>query len=156
MNNYELLLNQIYEEIPVIELPLLERGLEGNYFDGVIFIDSSLPAFRKREILSEEYAHYKTSVGTIINYNSTNSRKQELKARSYSFELIVTLDDLIDCHKHRLTNVFECAEHLDLSEDVLKESFKYFSSKFGISHSYKNYLFTFSDESVMILDKKIS
>ena len=67
MNNYELLLNQIYEEIPVIELPLLEQGLEGNYFDGVIFIDSSLPAFRKREILSEEYAHYKTSVGTIIN-----------------------------------------------------------------------------------------
>lgn len=97
---------------------------------------------QKIVVLTEEYAHFKTSVGTIIDYDDSESRKQALKARGYSIEVLVTLDDLIDCHLHGLTNTFKCSEHLEVSVELLKDSFKYFFSKFGVSHSYKNYFFS--------------
>lgn len=156
MNKYELLLDQISQEIPVIELPLISFGFEGNYYNGVLYIDSNMSQIKKREVLSEEYAHFKTSAGTIIDYDNPESRKQELRARAYSIELIVSLDDLIECHEHNLTTVYECADHLEISAETLKESFKYYLSKFGISYSHKNHHLIFSDESVKILDKKIS
>ena len=156
MNKYEILLDRISREIPVIELPLKSLGFEGTYFNGAIYVDSSMATSQKIGVLTEEYAHFKTSVGTIIDYDDSESRKQELKARGYSIEMLVTLDDIVDCHLHGLTNIFECAEHLEVSVALLKDSFKYFFSKFGVSHSYKNYFFIFSDESVKILDKKIS
>lgn len=156
MNKYELLLDKISNEIPVIELPLTSFGFEGNYFNGTIYIDSSLSQIKKREILSEEYGHFKTSVGMIINYDSPHNRKQELEARAYSIEMIVPLDDLIDCHNYGLTTVYDCADHLDISVELLQDSIKYYSSKYGISYQYKDKLLIFSDESLKISDKKIS
>lgn len=156
MNNYELLLSRISNELPVIELPLEEHGVEGNYYNGMIFIDSSLPANRKREVLSEEYAHFKTSSGVIINYNKTESRKQELVARKYSIEMIMTLDDLIECYEHQLSTVYECADYLDISMDLFQDSLRHYLSKYGTHHTYKEKIFVFTDESVKILDKKIS
>lgn len=96
---------------------------------------------QKNGVLTEEYAHFKTSLGTIIDYDDSESRKQALKARGYSIEVLVTQDDLIDCHLHELTNTFIRSEQLDVSVELLKDSFKYFFSKFGISHCYKNYFF---------------
>ena len=156
MNKYELLLDKISNEIPVIELPLISFGFEGNYFNGAIYIDSSMTQIKKREVLCEEYGHFKTSVGNIIDYDDSSNRKQELEARAYSIELIVTLDDLIACHDYGLTTIYECAEHLDVSIESLKDSFKYYLSKYGITYSYKDMLFIFSDESVKISNKKIS
>lgn len=156
MNEYELLLDKISNEIPVIELPLTSFGFEGNYFNGTIYIDSSLSQIKKREILSEEYGHFKTSVGMIVDYDNPHNRKQELEARAYSIEMIVPLDDLIDCHNYGLTTVYDCADHLDISVELLQDSIKYYSSKYGISYQYKDKLLIFSDDSVKILDKKIS
>lgn len=154
MNNYELLLSKISGELPVIELPLNEHGVEGNYYNGMIFIDSSLPSNRKREILSEEYGHFKTSSGIIINYNHAESRKQELVARKYSIEMIVTLDDLIECYENKLTTAYECAEYLDISIDLFQDALSHYLSKYGTNHTYKDKVFVFSDESVKIFEKK--
>lgn len=154
MNNYELLLSKISGELPVIELPLNEHGVEGNYYNGMIFIDSSLPSNRKREVLSEEYGHFKTSSGIIINYNCAESRKQELIARKYSIEMIVTLDDLIECYEHELFTAYECAEYLDISMDLFQDSLRHYLSKHGTYHTYKGRVFVFADESVKIFEKK--
>lgn len=154
LNRYETLLDTISEELPVLEIPLVSRGYEGNYLNGVIFVDSSLPSTRKREILSEEYAHYKTSVGTIINYKQASNRKQELQARRYATELIISLDDLIECHEHNLATIYECAEYLEVSSNTLRDALKHYQTKFGIKHQYKDKLFIFNDESLMILDKQ--
>lgn len=156
MNNYEVLLAKISKELPVVEVPLTFLGYEGNFYDGVIFIDPSLSDKRKREVLSEEYAHYKTSVGNIVNYDTTNSRKQEWKARRYSAEMIVTLDDLIECHEHGLSTIYECADYLDISMATLKDVLRHYQSKFDLTHHYKDKTFIFSDENLIILDKKIS
>ena len=45
---------------------------------------------QKNGVLTEEYAHFKTSLGTIIDYDDSESRKQALKARGYSIEVLVT------------------------------------------------------------------
>lgn len=152
MTRYELLLEKIRKEVPVIELPLLWFGSEGNYYDEVIYIDSSLPENRKLEILSEEYAHHKTSVGNISNYNDPESRKQEWTARRYSIERLISLDDLLECHSAGATNLFQCSEYLSLSEELLLEAFQYYQNKFGFYHYYKGKHFYFSDCSVKISD----
>ncbi len=156
LNSYELLLDRIIGEIPVVELPLSTFGTEGNYFDGMIFIDSALPQHRKREILSEEYAHFKTSVGNIINYEDVESRKQELKARRYAIEMVITLDDLINCRDYGCTTIYECADFLSVSHELLHDTLSHYQKKYGINHQYKDKLFIFMDDSLLILDKKIS
>lgn len=156
MNKYELLLDKISQEVPVIELPLSPLGFEGNYFDGMIFIDSSLTQNKKREILSEEYAHFKTSVGNIINYEEMDNRKQELKARRYSIEMIITLDDLIECRDYGCTSIYECAEYLSVSYELLRDTLNHYHTKYGTNHRYKDKLFIFMTDSLLILDKKIS
>ena len=67
---------------------------------------------QKKNILAEEYGHYQTSVGTILNQNCTENRKQELKARNVALEQLVTLDDLIRCSEAGLSNHYSCAEFL--------------------------------------------
>ena len=156
LNSYELLLDKITGEVPVVELPLATFGTEGNYFNGMIFIDSTLPQLRKREILSEEYAHFKTSVGNIINYEEIDNRKQELKARRYSIEMIVTLDDLIECRDYGCTSIYECAEYLAVTHDLLRDTLNHYHAKYGMNHRYKDKLFIFMTDSLLILDKKIS
>ena len=156
MNKYELLLDKISQELPVIELPLSPLGFEGSYFDGMIFIDSSLTQNKKREILSEEYAHFKTSVGNIINYEEVENRKQELKARRYAIEMVITLDDLINCRDYGCTTIYECADFLSVSHELLHDTLSHYQKKYGINHQYKDKLFIFMDDSLLILDKKIS
>ena len=78
MNKYEMLLDRISREIPVIELPLKSLGFEGTYFNGAIYVDSSMATSQKIGVLTEEYAHFKTSVGTIIDYDDSESRKQDV------------------------------------------------------------------------------
>lgn len=154
MNSYEVLLDKITGEVPVVELPLSPFGTEGNYFDGMIFIDSALPQHRKREILSEEYAHFKTSVGNIINYEDGDNRKQELKARRYAVEMVITLDDLIDCRDYGCTTIYECAEYLSVSYELLRDTLNHYHTKYGTNHRYKDKLFIFMTDSLLILEKK--
>ncbi|MFC4710467.1 hypothetical protein ACFO3L_07525 [Enterococcus eurekensis] len=95
----------------------------------------------------------KTSSGIIINYNNTESRKQELDARKYPIEMIVTLDDLIECCENKLSTAFECAEYLDISVELFKNALSHYLSTYGTHYFYKDKNFVFYYESVKIFEK---
>lgn len=152
MNEFEALLDMVSSEVPVIEGPLLQKGYEGLYRQGRIYLEKSLPTTRKKERLMEEYGHHKTSVGNIINYNSPESRKQEVRARQHALETLVPLDRLLECSFAGLSTKYECAEFLEVEVEVLNEALYYYSAKFGQVHFYKGCIMHFNGDSVYILN----
>lgn len=155
MNEYEILLDEVVNEIPVIETELkINTGLKGSYRNKTIFLDKYLNAVEKRIVLSEEYSHHKTSVGNIIDYTNPDNRKQEWKARKDSVERLVTLDQLIDCAKFGCHTKFECAEFLGVTEEFFEEVFVHYHNKYGTIYLYKNHIFIFDDYSIYCLNAK--
>lgn len=153
MDDYELLLDEIQSELPVIEGSLLEKtGRHGLYRSGRIYIEKTLSPTKKREVLAEEYGHFKTSVGNILDQEKHANRKQELQARNISYENIVSLEKLIACSEANLSNHYECAEFLNVSVETLKNALAYYQQKYGYTYFYKGRIFEFRDLSVMILN----
>lgn len=155
MNEYEILLDEVVNEIPVIETELkINTGLKGSYRNKTIFLDKYLNTVEKRVLLSEEYSHHRTSIGNIIDYTKPNNRKQEWKARRDSVERLVTLDQLIDCAKFGCHTKFECAEFLGVTEEFFEEVLVHYYNKYGTIYLYKNHIFIFDDYSIYCLNSK--
>lgn len=155
MNEYEILLDEVVNKIPVIETELkINTGLKGSYRNKTIFLDKYLNTVEKRIVLSEEYSHHKTSVGNIIDYTNHENKKQEWKARRDSVERLVTLDQLIDCAKFGCYTKFECAEFLGVTEEFFEEVLIHYHNKYGIIYLYKNHIFIFDDYSIYCLNAK--
>ena len=155
MNEYEMLLDKVVNEIPVIETELkINTGLKGSYRNKTIFLYKYLNAVEKRIVLSEEYSHHKTSVGKIIDYTNPENKKQEWKARRDSVERLVTLDQLIDCAKFGCHTKFECAEFLGVTEEFFEEVLIHYHNKYGTIYLYKNHIFIFDDYSIYCLNAK--
>lgn len=155
MNEYEILLDKVVNEIPVIETTLKSNtGLKGCYRNNTIFLDKYLNNIEKRVILSEEYSHHKTSIGNIIDYTTPDNRKQEWKARRDSVERLVTLDQLIDCSNFGCHTKFECAEFLGVTEEFFEEVLVHYHNKYDTIYLYKNHIFIFDDYSIYCLNAK--
>ncbi|MBO0438919.1 ImmA/IrrE family metallo-endopeptidase [Candidatus Enterococcus ikei] len=153
MNDYELLVAEVQKSVPIIEKDLFDKtGCYGLYRNGRIYIERTLSTKRKKEVLAEEYGHYKTSFGRIISQKTLDSIKQEKTARNYSYEILVTLDDLITCSEAGLSNHYECAEFLNVSIETLKNTFLYYQQRYGYTYFYKGRIFEFRDLSVMVLN----
>lgn len=153
MNDYELLVTEVQKSVPIIEKDLFDNtGCYGLYRNGRIYIEQTLSTKQKKEVLAEEYGHYKTSFGKIIAQKSLDAIKQEKKARNYSYDILVTLDDLIECSEAGLSNHYECADYLNVSCDTLKDIFLYYQQKYGYTYFYKGRIFEFRDLSVLILN----
>ncbi|EIR9756246.1 toxin [Enterococcus faecalis] len=156
MNEYELLVSEVQKKTPVIETDLFQNtGCYGLYRDGRIYIEKSLSLVEKRNVLAEELGHHDTSFGDILNQDCLENRKQELKARQYALEQLVTLDDLIKCSESGFSNHYTCAEFLGVDVETLKNVLAYYRQKFGDTHFYKGRIFEFNDLSVMILNTNL-
>ena len=147
VNDYEKLVSSIQKDVTVLEIDLYNQtGCYGLDRNGKIYIEKTLSTRQKKNILAEEYGHYQTSVGTILNQNCTENRKQELKARN------VALDDLIRCSEAGLSNHYSCAEFLEIDVETLKNVITYYRQKYGATYLYKGRIFEFRDYSVMVLN----
>lgn len=130
---YEDLLREAQEErIEVVYRPL--RGkLNGLYSDHIIAISSKVSTTAERTcVLAEELGHYHTTAGNILNQKKLLNRKQELKARGWSYRRLVPLDKLVEAHKAGIKNRFELAEFLHITEGFLDAALKYYREKRGI------------------------
>ncbi|MFY1069222.1 ImmA/IrrE family metallo-endopeptidase [Enterococcus sp. AD013-P3] len=154
MNDFETLLDMVSNEVPVIEGPLLEKGYEGLYRQGRIYIEKSLSTNRKKERLMEEYSHHKTSVGNIINYDSPENRKQELRARRLALEALVPLDKLIECSFAGCIGNYECAEYLEVEIDILADALRHYANKLGQVSLHDGYILHFTGDSVIVLNPR--
>ena len=92
---YETLLQEAHEKrIEVVYRPLKGK-LKGLYSDQTIALDRNIDSYAEEAcVLAEELGHYHTTVGNILDQSRTQNRKQEQRARVWSYQRLVPLDML--------------------------------------------------------------
>ena len=116
-----------------------------------IAIKHDLAETQKKCTHAEALGHYHTTVGDIIDQSSDVNRKQELRARLWSYNKLIGLHGIISCHKAHYTTSYEMADYLGVTEEFLQEALQCYRSKYGICVQYDNYVIYFDPVSVLEL-----
>lgn len=156
MDDYEKLLDEISEKIPVIEGSLeLKTGYSALYRNGRLYLEKQLPRVEKRLRLAEEYSHHKSTVGNIIDYNEPKSWKEELRARRLTVEMLVPLEKLIECSVNGYTSKYACAEYLDIPISFLDEVLQHYVAKLGPIYIHDGMIINLKEDGILILDQDV-
>lgn len=139
--------------IPIDDGIALKGDFEGFYDNGVILIDKNLPETRKAEVLYEELAHHKLTYGNILDQSQFNNRKFENYARRHGYESALPLRIIVEAHHYGVSNLYELAQYVQLSEEHVLEILKYYKQKHGIGTHYGDYSITFEPLRVYKLHK---
>ena len=142
MSRYEQLLAE-NEHIKIRDTHSLPNGYSGFYKDGVILIDKNLPETRKAEVLYEELAHHKLTYGNILDQSKWINRKFENYARRHGYEAALPLRIIVEAHHYGVSNLYELAEYVQLSEEHVLEILEHYKNKHGIGTHYGDYSITF-------------
>ena len=154
MTDYEMLLDSAdIQNVTVDETShFCGTQIKGLYLDNHIALSKDLRSdTQKRCILAEELGHYHTTVGDIIDQSSDANRKQELRARLWSYNKLIGLHGIISCHKAHYTTSYEMADYLGVTEEFLQEALQCYRSKYGICVQYDNYVIYFDPVAVLEL-----
>ena len=136
MCNYENLLHDAdIMGLDVKEL-YFESDAKGLCKGEKIGIRKELSKTEKACILAEEIGHYYTTTGNILDQRDTNNRKQEMKARKWAVDKMISIEDLFRATEQPCRNLFEIAEYLEVTEEFLLEALEVFKKRYG--HSYKH------------------
>ena len=128
--------NLITKEKP---LPISKGRIKGNR----IAIKKGLTETEKKCVLAEELGHHYTTVGDILDQSSAANRKQEMRGRIHAYNRHVGLLGIIDAYKHHCQNLFEAAEYLGVTDEILNDTLKYYKSKYGTYATVDNYAIMF-------------
>ncbi len=144
MHTYEQMIIEACEEgIEVIEINFKGEG-KGYCCDNVIAISKKLTTnAEKRCVLIEEISHFKNNHGYILDQSKVENRKQERVARNWGYRRLVRLVDLINAYRDGVKSRFELAEYLEVTEDFVDNSLKYYKDKYGLYYEVDNYLVYF-------------
>ena len=142
---YENLLQEAADEnVYVIEDAPFQSRADGLIRNDVIGINRTVRQSTQRAcVLAEELGHYHTTVGDIIDQSSDSNRKQELRARLWSYNKLIGLHGIISCYKTGCQTAYDMAEHLGVTEEFLHEALQCYRSKYGIYTRFDNYVVYF-------------
>lgn len=143
LNAYEkLLLEAESKGLVVKEKPLKynDGRIKGNKIAIRQNINTQL---EKSCVLAEELGHHYTSAGNILDQTRTENIKQELKARMWAYNKQIGLGGIIDAYKQGCRNFHEMADHLDVTEEFLKDALEAYRSKYGHYVIVDNYTIYF-------------
>lgn len=143
MNCYEQLIDESSNDVFVIEKHFLSKakGLcKGRKIGISKDIDTSA---EKACVLAEELGHYHTTYGNILDLSDTSNRKQELRARAWAYDKLIGLSGIISCFEVGCRSLHEMAEHLEVTEEFLKETIERYRQKYGTYTTIKNYIIYF-------------
>lgn len=142
---YENLLQEAADEnVYVIEDAPFQSRADGLIRNDVIGINRTVRRTTQRAcVLAEELGHYHTTVGDIIDQSSDANRKQELRARLWSYNKLIGLHGIISCYKAGCQTAYDMAEHLGVTEDFLLEALQCYRGKYGIYTKFDNYVIFF-------------
>lgn len=141
MGVYENLVNNC--EYEIIETNKLPSVYDGYYYNGKIFIKSNLSETRKAEILYEELSHHKLTYGNITDQSQFNNRKFERYAVRDSYECALPLHKFVEAYQHSVSNLFELADYVQLSERYVLDVIEHYKLKYGLSTFCGDYLIRF-------------
>jgi hypothetical protein len=117
---------------------------DGLICDNSIYLRKDIQSMAERAcVLAEEIGHRKKNVGNIIDQSQTDNRKQELKARYWSYDKMVGLIGIINAFNYGCRNRYEMAKYLDVTEDFLQEALDAYKDKYGCDVKIDNYLIRF-------------
>nr|WP_188352328.1 ImmA/IrrE family metallo-endopeptidase [Macrococcus hajekii] len=121
----------------------MPKKMPGLYKNGVIYLDKQLSPEKSVEILAEEIGHHFTSAGDITDYSKIENMKQEVRARRFGHELIITFDGLIEAWSIGVHNIFEMAIHFGVTEEYIFEAIEHYKQRHGLSTIHGDYLIRF-------------
>lgn len=129
---YETLLSEAWHHgVDIYEKPM-RPTIKGLYSDGVIWINRFIPTLAEKAcILAEELGHHYTSVGNIIDPADIRNRKQELRARDWAYTRLVPLSKIVQAYHAGVTDRYELAEYLGVSEQFLQAAIDRYREKYG-------------------------
>lgn len=104
--------------------------------------------------LAEEIGHAATSAGDITDYSDPNNWRQETKARSFGYRLMIGLDGIIDACKAGCQTEHEAAEHFQCTVQYLREAISRFREIYGIKTEHNGYTIFF-EPSISIQRKEL-
>lgn len=137
----EMLIEHDYIEIK--ETDVMPDDLSGLWLDDLILINSNLPETRKAEVLYEELAHHKLTYGNILDQSKWINRKFENYARRHGYEAALPLRIIVEAYNYGVSNLYELAEYVQLSEEHVLEILEHYKNKFGIGTHYGDNVITF-------------
>lgn len=145
MNTYEKLQDEACKDgIEVVDYPFESERIKGLCCDGTIAIrDNIATTTEKACVLAEELGHHYTSVGNIIDMDSSSNRKQERQARLWAYNKQIGLKGLVRAYEHGCTASHEIAEYLDVTEEALQECIEFYRDKYGEYKIINNYTIYF-------------
>lgn len=91
----------------------------------------------------EELGHFNLTVGDITDQNDLNNRKQESIARRWSYEKLISPEDIINAIISGIDNIYDLAEILNVTEDFLIKSIEHYKKKYGVYYVGETHLLTF-------------
>lgn len=141
MNYTDLLIEADNLSLITKDKPL--KAYDGRIKGKRIAIRKDMTETRKKCVLAEELGHYHTTTGDILNQSTVENRKQERKARAWSYNKLIGLSGILSCHRAGCHTLYEMAEHLDVTEDFLKEAIEYYKAKYGTFTRIDNYIIYF-------------
>lgn len=115
-----------------------------------IGIRKDMPKIEKACILAEEIGHYYTTTGNILNQRDTGNKKQEMKARKWAVDKMISIEDLFRATEQPCRNLFEIAEFLEVTEEFLLEALEVFKKRYGHSYTHEGKTIVFCDRGFCI------
>lgn len=129
-----------HDNLNIIEMDLSEvKDLKGLYFNENIAIEKSLTQKEKACVLAEELGHHYTSAGNILDLEKSENIKQERRARMWAYNKQIGLIGIINAYKRGCRNIHEMADHLDVTEEFLRDALEAYRLKYGQCVNIDNY-----------------
>lgn len=126
-------------EVTIFEHPIQNEceklgigGVKGLYKNNCIAIDKYISKKEKKCTLCEELGHHHTSIGNILDMRYANSRKQERRAREWGATKLINFEDFINACRMHSGNMYEIAEELDVTYDVVETYCNYLYRTCGL------------------------
>lgn len=146
LTKYEELLEEAYNVGVIVREVELCSNADGLYVDGKIAISKKLNTDKEKScILAEELGHHYTTRGNILDLSRVENSRQELKARKVAYKKLIPLDRIAKSFfENSPSCLYELAENLNVTEDFLEETLKYYESKYGIYTNHEGYFIRFN------------
>ena len=133
----------------------MPSGQKGLYIDNSIYLNPQQSSCELTSTVAEEIAHHYTSVGDITNYELTEARKQERKARLVAAEITIHPTQLILAYENGCREYWEVADELEITVEALKEGIELFKEKYGEGFIYGGFKIVFgSGDSMKVVKIK--
>lgn len=133
MTKYEAALQEAADKgLVVAEDVPFTSDVDGLVIGDVIGLSRRLRTYKEKAcVLAEEIAHHETNTGDILDQSDSGNSQQEYRARMRAFDRLVGLAGIVTCFKAGDRSLWEMAEHLEVTEDFLKEALAAYRNRYG-------------------------